>query len=136
MKTHEQIKFFRKLKGWSQEEVANKLEMSLNGYGGIERGDAEITLSRLEQITQIFGINLIDLVGLNEKSILNFTYEAKKTTWIQDESPADYQQLQFELEKHLLLNAEKDKEIAYLKKIIELMELENDNLKQKNRASS
>jgi transcriptional regulator with XRE-family HTH domain len=31
MKLHEKIKFIRQLKGWSQEEIANKLEISVNG---------------------------------------------------------------------------------------------------------
>lgn len=123
MKVHEQIKFFRKLKGWSQEETANKLEMSLNGYGDIERGETDIPFSRLNQITQIFGIDLTELLGVNEKGIVNLIGKANKSTWIQQSSQsADYQQLKFEFEKSQLLNAEKDKEIALLKRIIELME--------------
>ena len=131
MKVHEQIKFFRKLNGWSQEETASKLEMSLNGYGDIERGETDIPFSRLNQITQTFGINLNELLGLNEKGILNLVCEMNMntSTWIQqgqETQPADYQQLKFDFEKAQLLNAEKDKEIALLKRIIELMEAKNE----------
>ena len=61
MEVHEKIKFLRLAKDWSQEEVAMKLEMSSNGYGSIERGETDVNLSRLKQITQIFGIELSSL---------------------------------------------------------------------------
>ena len=69
MAVSEKIKFIRQLKGWSQEDMADKLEMSVNGYGAIERGETNVNLSRLEQIASIFGIELAELVGLNEKAI-------------------------------------------------------------------
>jgi transcriptional regulator with XRE-family HTH domain len=127
MKVHEQIKFFRKLNGWSQEETASKLDMTRNGYGDIERGETDIPFSRLEQITRIFGVNLIELLGLSEKGVLNLVCEMNKSTWNQGtESSGDYQQLKFDFEKAQLLLTEKDKEIALLKRIIELMEAKNE----------
>lgn len=48
MSVHEKIRLVRQLKGWSQEDVANKLGMSPNGYGSIERGETDVNLSRLE----------------------------------------------------------------------------------------
>lgn len=127
MKVHEQIKFFRKLRGWSQEELADKLGMSLNGYGDIERGTTDIPFSRLNQITQTFGVNLNELLGLNEKGILNLACEQNKSTWIQgSQFTSDHQQLKFDFEKAQLLLAEKDKEIALLKEIIELLKAKNE----------
>ena len=67
MAVHEKIKFIRQLKGWSQEDMAEKLAMSINGYGSIERGETNVNLSRLEQIAQLFGMELSELVALNEK---------------------------------------------------------------------
>ncbi|MFI3221996.1 MAG: helix-turn-helix transcriptional regulator, partial [Methylococcaceae bacterium] len=69
MAEHEKIKFIRQLKGWSQEDMAEKLAMSINGYGSIERGETNVNLSRLEQIAQLFGMELSELVALNEKSV-------------------------------------------------------------------
>lgn len=37
MKTHEKIRLMRELKQWSQETVAEKLNLSTNGYAKIER---------------------------------------------------------------------------------------------------
>ncbi len=50
MSVHDKIRTIRREKGLTQEELAEKLEMSVNGYGDIERGLCDIKLSRLEQI--------------------------------------------------------------------------------------
>jgi transcriptional regulator with XRE-family HTH domain len=118
---HEKIKLVRQTKGLTQEEVASKLGMSANAYGDIERGCSDPKLSKLEQISEILGVNLSELLATNDRWILNLACEVKKSTWIQGESSAEFQQIKFELEKQQLLNAEKDKEISYLKEIIELM---------------
>jgi transcriptional regulator with XRE-family HTH domain len=68
MQIYENIKFFRKLKGGSQEEMAHRLEMSVSGYGSIERGEIDIPLSRLEKIAQVFEISLAELFSFNEKN--------------------------------------------------------------------
>ena len=39
MKVHEKIRLIRESKHWSQEDMAEKLNMSLNGYVKIERGE-------------------------------------------------------------------------------------------------
>lgn len=44
----DKIRGVRMIKGFSQENMANMLEMSLRGYGDIERG-SDIPFSRLEQ---------------------------------------------------------------------------------------
>ena len=44
MKTHEKIRAIRELNQWSQEEMAEKLKMSVGGYAKIERGDSSVNL--------------------------------------------------------------------------------------------
>ena len=63
MPVHEKIRLVRQAKGLTQEEVANKLEMSVNGYGDIERGETDVNLSRLEQLANLFEIKLSELFG-------------------------------------------------------------------------
>jgi transcriptional regulator with XRE-family HTH domain len=48
VKIYEKIHFMRQLQGWSQEEMADKLSMSVNGYAKIERG---------KQIYKYLGLN-------------------------------------------------------------------------------
>lgn len=113
MKVHDQIKFVRKLRGWTQEEMANKLEMSVNGYGDIERGETDIPFSRLEQITQILGVQLIELLGLNEKNVMNLVNEISNSNEKQNNNGnefSDYQRLV----------------AGNLKEIIELLKVKND----------
>ena len=62
MKTHEKIRLMRELKQWSQETVAEKLNLSTNGYAKIERGETKLNLPRLEQIATIFHVDLMDLL--------------------------------------------------------------------------
>lgn len=46
----EKIRKMRETKVWSQEQMAEKLNMSLNGYAGIECGETKLYLDKLEQI--------------------------------------------------------------------------------------
>ncbi len=46
MEIQEKIRLMRNSKNWSQEEVANKLGMSINGYTNIEHGETDLQLSR------------------------------------------------------------------------------------------
>jgi len=136
MAVHEKIKFIRQLKGWSQEDMAQKLEMSVNGYGSIERGETNVNLSRLEQIAQLFGIELSELVALNEKNVFymsgsNSTGQLKQEHCVINSYTPEDQILHFqkELEKaQIIIEAKdkellmKDQEITHLQKIIALLE--------------
>lgn len=52
MKVHEKIRFLRHQKGWSQEQLAEKLGMTTQGYAKVERGETNY-LSKLEKIAEI-----------------------------------------------------------------------------------
>jgi transcriptional regulator with XRE-family HTH domain len=132
MSAHEKIRFLRQAKGWTQEEVADKLNMSQNGYGCIERGETDVNLSRLEQIADLFEIKLSELLGLDEKNIFNQGGTKNKNTQnyhATGSQSADYLLLKAELEKQLLLNETKDKEITLLNEIIFLLK-KSDVLEQ------
>jgi transcriptional regulator with XRE-family HTH domain len=125
MSVHEKIRFLRQAKGWTQEEVADKLNMSQNGYGCIERGETDVNLSRLEQIADLFEIKLSELLGLDEKAVFNAVFNQGSTKNKNTQNyhatgsqPLDYLQLKAELEKQLLLNSAKDREIELLKELV------------------
>jgi len=71
MQVHEKLRVMRMFKGWSQEEMAEKLGYSLSGYAKIERGEADINVSKLEKIAEMLGMNLQKLLGLNEENVFN-----------------------------------------------------------------
>ena len=69
MSVNEKIRKFREAKDWSQEQMAEKLNMSLNGYAKIERGESKIYLDKLEQIAQVFDIDVIELMQSDGRNI-------------------------------------------------------------------
>jgi transcriptional regulator with XRE-family HTH domain len=73
MELSDQIKFIRSSKGWTQEDVAEKLDISTHAYSKIERGETDVNFSRLQQIAKVMEIELPHLLGLNEKNIFNIT---------------------------------------------------------------
>jgi transcriptional regulator with XRE-family HTH domain len=120
MPVHDKIRLVRQIKGWSQEDVASKLEMSQNGYGSIERGETDVNLSRLEQIAELFGIKLSDLLELNENSVFNLAGTQHNNQHFGTCS-SEHLQSKHEIDKQQLIIEQKDKEIIYLKEIIELL---------------
>lgn len=126
MLVHERIRFFRQAKGWTQEEVAYKLELSPNGYGCIERGETDVTLSRLEQLAQLFEVKLSQLIDTDEKSIFNNLMGTNNTNTQNNHhycqmgmfSP-EFVQLKIEYEKQQIMLAYKDEKIVALQAEIE-----------------
>ncbi len=128
MEVYDNIKFIRQFKKMSQEQMAEKLDMTLNGYAKIEQGKVDINLSRLKQISDIFGVKLEKMVGLNDKNVFNFIENYHNFNYCYNDSnqhnTIDQTTCQHELEKANLIIEQKDKEISYLKEIIELVKKE------------
>jgi len=65
------IKKIRELKNLTQEYLASQLNMSVQGYGKIERDEVDVPFSRLEQIADVFGLKVEDVVSFDEKHVFN-----------------------------------------------------------------
>jgi transcriptional regulator with XRE-family HTH domain len=124
MSVHEKIKLVRQSKGLTQEEVAEKLNMSVSGYGDIERGDSDLKLSKLEKIADLFGLSINDLFNLNDKSVLNLAYKQNQSNWHISSNSLDYLQVKTELEKQLLVVELKDKELAMQQREMENLKIQ------------
>jgi transcriptional regulator with XRE-family HTH domain len=123
MSVNDKIRLIREAKGLTQEQIAEKLKMSANAYGNIERGDNDPKLSKLQKIAEILEIPLADLVDLSEQGSLtiNFNKDGKHQNIYLGSSNT-------ELEKQLLVNqlqaeklAMKDRENENLREIITLL---------------
>ena len=130
MSVNEKIRIVRKAKGLTLEEVAHQLGMSTNGYGDIERGATDVNISRLEQISQLFGMELSELIDLNEKNVFNFLGTQNTGVGTQNHCTiasdlTEQLQLKFKLENQQLIIEQQTQEIAYLKEIIALMKRED-----------
>ena len=115
MSVNEKIRKIREAKDWSQEQMAEKLNMSLNGYAKIERGESKIYLDKLEQIAQVFDIDVIELMQSDGKNIC-FQIESPLGSVYQGGGET---QLSIEIErlKLALSNASEKEEL--LKKLLE-----------------
>jgi len=56
------IKLMRQQNGWSQGDVAKKLDISVPAFSKIETGVTDINLSRLEQIVAVFDTTVVELL--------------------------------------------------------------------------
>ena len=124
MKINEKIKFIREMKGWSQKEMAEKLNMSTSGYANIEKGDTNIQYSRLEQIAKLLDLKLSELTDLDDRNFQIFLgdYNDGGNISINSSNSSD-SQLQHKLEINKLKLDQQQKEILYQK-------VEIDNLKE------
>ena len=130
MSVHEKIRIIRKAKGLTLEEVAHQLGMSTNGYGDIERGATDVNLSRLEQISQLFDMELSELIDLNEKNVFNFLGTQNTGIGTQNHCTiasdlTEQLQLKFKLENQQLVIEQQAQEVTYIKQIIALMKRED-----------
>jgi len=76
------IRTLRHQRGWSQEDVANRLGISIPAFSKIETGVTDINLSRLEQIANIYEVNVVQLLSLEieevEPQLSNLSIAQKK----------------------------------------------------------
>jgi transcriptional regulator with XRE-family HTH domain len=71
MKVGDNIKKLRELRNYTQQYLADQLEISLSGYGKIERNETDVSLSRLQQIADILGIDIHGILRFDDKHLFN-----------------------------------------------------------------
>ena len=137
MPIHEKIRLLRQVKGLTQEEVAERLNLSVNGYGKIERGNCDINLHRLEQIAEVFGVEVIEFLGTADRNVFNLSCTNNMDT----QNNHNYytfenSELKSELEKQQLIIQLKDKEnelrdekIRHLTEVVELLKAKEQSVK-------
>ena len=98
------IRTLRHQRGWSQEDVASRLGISIPAFSKIETGITDVNLSRLEQIANIYEISVVQLLGLGltdtEKQYSSMNAAQKKLTDRESEI-ADLQRKVIELYEEL-----------------------------------
>ena len=71
IKVGNKIKKLRELKNYTQEFMANSLNLSPNGNGKIERDEVDVTLGRLEEVAKILEVDYQQILNFDEKQIFN-----------------------------------------------------------------
>ena len=124
MEVHDKIRVMREINQWSQEEMAEKLSMSPNGYAKIERGQSSINLDKLQQIANVFNIDMGELITAQDKSFFfSIGDHSNNNSYfgVSNILAAENEKLNSLLEMKDTLLAQKDAEIVALKEIIELL---------------
>lgn len=118
MQIGDKIRNLRTLKGFSQENMAEMLDISLLAYGDIERNKKDINMKRLEQIAGVLGITVNDILAFGDR-VSNFFDQCSNTNVSTGENGSnstnyyDAREIQHKLDKALLeiekLRVEKEK---------------------------
>lgn len=138
MSINEKIRVMREINQWSQEEMAEKMNMSTTGYAKIERGETKLNLHKLEQIANIFNIDILELINsepFGNKGIFVLMNENGNHTanyYNDNDINLEIEKLQLQLShkddviqyKDKIIS-QKDDEISALKEIIELLKAKN-----------
>ncbi|MDO4709181.1 MAG: helix-turn-helix transcriptional regulator [Pseudomonadota bacterium] len=70
MSVQDKIRALRRANQWTQDEMADKMGMSKNGYGKFERGETKMGLEKLEKVAQIFNVDVVELINSDDKSVV------------------------------------------------------------------
>jgi transcriptional regulator with XRE-family HTH domain len=60
------IKLLRHQRSWNQEDMAKRLDISIPAFSKIETGITDVNLSRLEQISSLFDMDVVELLTFND----------------------------------------------------------------------
>lgn len=134
MQVIDKIRKMRELRDWSQEDMAERLGMSTNGYAKIERGESNLSVAKLEKIATVLELPLDDLLAINEKSVIclineNSQHSSNYYGAVQENELAmQIKELQLQLShaKELLLAkdaliAQQAEEIVHLRQLLSLL---------------
>lgn len=70
MKIQEKIRFLRQQKGLTQEQIAELLDVTPQAYSKIEQGKTRLNIERIQQIANIFNIDITDLINNDNNGIV------------------------------------------------------------------
>jgi len=65
------IKQLRELKNFTQEYMAQKLGLSTRAYSKIETGETQLTINRLNEISEILQMPPMEILGFDDKQVFN-----------------------------------------------------------------
>jgi transcriptional regulator with XRE-family HTH domain len=72
------IRTIREMKNLTRDFVAGELEMTYSGYGKIERGEIDISITKIARLADIFGISISDLLFFDVSYFFNNDAENKE----------------------------------------------------------
>ncbi len=111
-KIQNKIRTLREMKNLSQEQMAECIHMSKNGYGKMERGESRLTYDALQKIASVFEMDVVELINLSENGLVCLFSENNSGTHYGNFYQGE-QHLVAENEKLQLIIKHKDELIAF-----------------------
>ncbi len=107
------IRKFRELKGYSQEYMANEMELTQTSYAKLESNSTKISVERLFTIAKLLETDVADILELNKQTIY---HQDIKEHSIGHQEVQNLHQDNKEVYEKLLQS--KDEQIALLKSLL------------------
>lgn len=111
--------------------MANKLGLSTNGYANLERSETRLSVDRLEQIANIFGVGITELMTSDENNTI-MVYHSTSTSNLNIFSNASESMLEAEIARLQLIISHKDELLEQQKREIETIKFLVENFKVRN----
>lgn len=119
------ISTLRKLNHLSQSEMAEKMNMSRNGYAKLERGETKINMERLQKLADIFQVDINEImekenhglmwvIGDNHGNLVQYPDNHSLT--------AENEKLNLIIQHQKELLNQKDKEIKLLQSLVNALQ--------------
>jgi transcriptional regulator with XRE-family HTH domain len=121
VKVTEKIRSMRKSRNWTQEEMAEKLNMCVNAYAKIERGETNALNPKLEKIAQLLGVELLELISVDRNVYFANDNWSNNIIGSSNELTFEIQKLQMTITHKDEMIEQLRNEIGLLKDVIELM---------------
>lgn len=126
MSVNEKVRLFRELNQWSQEEMAERMNMSVAGYAKIERGETNISLHKLKQIASVLKIDLLDLVSTHDSGVIlvggeNNQNHFRNNYYGNQAAELEVEKLKLELKHKDELLKQRENELETLRDIVNLL---------------
>ncbi|MDN3210577.1 helix-turn-helix domain-containing protein [Haemophilus sp. SZY H51] len=123
---NEKVRLFRELNQWSQEEMAERMNMSVAGYAKIERGETNISLHKLKQIASVLQIDLLDLLSTHDSGVIlvggeNNQNHFRNNYYGNQSAELEVEKLKLELKHKDELLKQRESELETLRDIVNLL---------------
>lgn len=120
MALNDKIRVLREFNGWTQEQMAELMDISTNGYARLERGESKLKMEHLEKVAQLFKIDVADLMNATDKGVL-FLLSDTENAFGSNYNYYGNDAHIHEIEKLKLIIQHKDELLAQQKNEIELL---------------
>ena len=108
----DKIRKVRELKGYTQDFMAGKLEMSQRAYSKIENNDIKLDWGRIEDISKILDIEPTDLVSFDDSLVFNNCSQSGKFQVFNNNFPEELKKSYEDRVHHL------EKEVLFLRGLL------------------